>query len=208
VGHLGISAWILFVGYNLIAYQAWGVDPAVLRDGARVRVEEGEHTLRFLPRGEARGAGLLFFPGALVEPEAYAPLLYRVAEAGHPAVLVKLPLRAAPSASHEAEAVARAFAVLREPSLGTRWVVGGHSKGGKISLRAAAAAPEGLAGLLLIGTSHPRRQDLSGLPLPVTKVYATRDGLASPEEVRAFAPNLPPDRRKLSGLPGKSGRPS
>ncbi len=48
-----------------------------------------------------------------------------------------------------------------------------------------------LAGLLLIGTSHPREDDLSTLELDVTKVYGSEDGLASEEEIRQYAVNLP-----------------
>jgi pimeloyl-ACP methyl ester carboxylesterase len=49
----------------------------------------------------------------------------------------------------------------------------------------------GFAGLVLIGTSHPRDVDLSALTVPVTKVVGTRDGLASPAEVEANRAKLP-----------------
>ena len=49
------------------------------------------------------------------------------------------------------------------------------------------------ASLLLIGTSHPREDDMSDLQIDVTKVFGSEDGLASEEEVKQFAKNLPPD---------------
>ncbi len=59
---------------------------------------------------------------------------------------------------------------------------------------AARRAPV-MAGLLLVGTSHPRDADLSALRIPVTKVVGTRDGLASAAEVLANRAKLPPATR-------------
>lgn len=59
----------------------------------------------------------------------------------------------------------------------------------------AARRPPTLAGLVLIGTSHPRDVDLSGLDVPVTKLAGTRDGLATPDEVNGNASLLPPQTR-------------
>ena len=50
---------------------------------------------------------------------------------------------------------------------------------------------------MLIGTSHPRDVDLSGLRVPVTKIVGTRDGLATPAEVEQNASLLPTHTRWL-----------
>jgi pimeloyl-ACP methyl ester carboxylesterase len=49
----------------------------------------------------------------------------------------------------------------------------------------------GFSGLVLIGTSHPRDVDLSGLRVPVTKIVGTHDGLASRAEVETNRNKLP-----------------
>lgn len=69
---------------------------------------------------------------------------------------------------------------------------------------AIAAEEPRLAGLVLIGTSHPRDVDLSGLDIPVTKIVATRDGLGSPAKVEQNASLLPAQTRKY--LPQRSAR--
>jgi pimeloyl-ACP methyl ester carboxylesterase len=74
-------------------------------------------------------------------------------------------------------------------------VVAGHSRGAVVAVNVAAAGPEGVAGLVLIGSSHPRDVSLASLRVPVTKIVGTRDGLASPEEVRANAHLLPATTR-------------
>jgi Alpha/beta hydrolase family len=60
-----------------------------------------------------------------------------------------------------------------------------------VASQVAADDRAGLAGLILIGTSHPRDVDLSDLAIPVTKIVGTRDGLASRTEVEANRPRLP-----------------
>jgi pimeloyl-ACP methyl ester carboxylesterase len=73
-------------------------------------------------------------------------------------------------------------------------VVGGHSKGAVVASRLSATVPS-LAGLVLIGTSHPRDLDLSRLEMPVTKIVGTHDGIATPEKVQKNAILLPNQTR-------------
>ena len=45
--------------------------------------------------------------------------------------------------------------------------------------------------MVLVGTTHPKSEDLSLLKIPVTKVYASNDGIAPPERVLANKRLLP-----------------
>ena len=73
--------------------------------------------------------------------------------------------------------------------------MGGHSKGGVIASQLAADYGSAVNGLLLIGTSHPRDVDLHRIPMAVTKIVGTRDGLATPEKVQRNERLLPPQTR-------------
>lgn len=75
------------------------------------------------------------------------------------------------------------------------FVLGGHSRGAVVASLVVAGGNPRLVGLVVIGTSHPRDHDLSALPMPVTKIVGTRDGLATPAEVRGNAAMLPPQTR-------------
>lgn len=182
-----------------VASQLWlantvrtrGVDAATLRGDEAVSVVDGEETLDFVPaRAEGRAA-LVFLCGSGVAAPAYAPLLRPIAEAGHAVFVVKLPYRFAPLAAHRARAVARARkAMSRHPAI-SRWVVSGHSLGAALACRLAHARPESVSALVLIGTTHPKDADLSFLPMPVTKVYASNDGVAPPDRVLANKGLLP-----------------
>jgi pimeloyl-ACP methyl ester carboxylesterase len=87
--------------------------------------------------------------------------------------------------------VQRVSQIIQSDDPATRWVVAGHSLGGALASEVARDHDNLLAGLVLLGTSHPRDIDLSSLSIDVTKVYATNDGLASVAEVKAYAKKLP-----------------
>jgi pimeloyl-ACP methyl ester carboxylesterase len=59
----------------------------------------------------------------------------------------------------------------------------------------AATYPAALAGLVLIGTTHPRDVDLAALTVPVTKIVGTNDGIASETKSEANRRLLPPTTR-------------
>ena len=192
---LGLSATAVFVTWSLVAYRASPTARAATRPDAAVAVRHEGGIWSFTPsRSVPAGTpALVFFPGALVDPVAYAPLLRAVASAGFPAYLIELPRRGAFGGGDDPMVGVRLERLLTRPGAPARWIAAGHSRGGVVASRVAAERRGGgFAGLVLIGTSHPRDVDLSTLAVPVTKVVGTRDGLASPAEVEANRAKLPP----------------
>jgi pimeloyl-ACP methyl ester carboxylesterase len=193
-----VALGVAFLAYMVLSYSARGVDDAVLESGGGVQVIEDDATISFLPRGGEQRTPLLFLPGGMVDPDAYAPLLRQVAESGHAAILVKLPSlggRHAMGAGGRREAVHRARATLSVLPGERRWVVAGHSLGGLLAAMVARDVPDRIAGLALLGTTHPRDFSLADARYPVVKVYGTRDGIAPVERMRANAANLPESTR-------------
>jgi len=190
---LVLAACFLF--YLYYSYRASGFPSTVLRTDARVTVTFTADTIAFTPTQQPERASLIFIPGALVEPTAYAPLARSVAEGGYTAIIVKLPWRMASFDSQRQLVVSRVMQIIESGAPTTRWVVAGHSVGGVLACRAARDYADKLSGFVLIGTSHPRDFDLSHLSLDVTKITATNDGLASQAEVKANAKLLPPQTR-------------
>lgn len=128
----------------------------------------------------------------MVDPVAYAPLLKRIAAAGHSAHLVYLPMRCACTDSQIQELFRKVQAVIAaEPE--TSWILAGHSRGGMLASRYVHENAPRLAGLVLIGTTHPRDFDLARISMPVTKIYGTRDGIASYDAMRRNKHLLPPN---------------
>ena len=172
-----------------------GVDASVLQSDGRVTVLDDPSALEFAPADSNGRPGLIFFCGAGVAAHAYAPLVRPIADAGHRVVIVKLPYRLAPLPAHAAEALSRARRAIDHHADTTRWVVAGHSFGAVLAARMARTDPEKLSSLVLIGTTHPKEENMSALPLPVIKVYGADDGVAPAEAALANAPLLPPQTK-------------
>lgn len=190
--HLFLAGfWSVVIGWMFWNMQARNLPEGSLESDERVTVTRTGDEIRFTPAVDSMSTGLIFYPGALADPEAYAPFSRRIAEAGFEVLILELPFRTAPFDRHRKDLAERSLAVTDSRHGPERWIVGGHSKGGKLAAEFAGSHRSHVAGLLLMGTSHPRERDLTDLQIPVTKIYASEDGLASVEEVRGFAVNLP-----------------
>ncbi len=187
---LWVVAGLSFTGWLVWNAQAHGVDPALRQSGDSVVVQDAGAVLRLLPRDSTPKAGLLFLPGGGVDPVAYLPLLHRVAAAGHPVVLVRLPWRSAPTAASRAE-VWRRLAAARAGDSTRPWVLAGHSRGAALAARYVGEEGGRVAGLVLIATTHPKAASLATTVVPVTKIWGTRDCVAPPAAMFANAALLP-----------------
>jgi pimeloyl-ACP methyl ester carboxylesterase len=168
-----------------------GVAHSLLQSSPDVTVSVGPAGLAFLPPRLDAKAGLIFICGAGIHPNAYVPLLRPIADAGHAVFIVGLPYRFAPLSSHKEEAVARTTGLMATHPEVARWVVAGHSLGGALAARVAREEAGVDAAFVLVGTTHPRDDDLSALAAPFTKVYATNDEIAPESRIMANRGLLP-----------------
>lgn len=157
---------------------------AALESDDRVRVT-ADKWLRFEPADGTPSNGLIFYPGARIDPRSYAPFAHVLAAEGYLVVIPRMPLNRAVLAPE------RAAAVMDEYSGVTRWAVGGHSLGGAMAARFARRHPERVQALLLWAAYPAERDSLADLNLPVWSEWATNDGLATPEKQKATRHLLP-----------------
>lgn len=190
---LWVTFGILFFLWMANSLRAQGFDKSILDSDAEVTVEETSRFILFRPNLIQQPMGLIFFPGGLVQPEAYAPLARAIAEEGFIVFIVKLPLGSAPLESQEISVMEQALEIMSSNDSAQYWAVGGHSRGAAIASRFAYLHGDSFESLILIGTTHPKDTafDLSNTTLTVTKIYASNDGLASVEEVQSNATYLP-----------------
>jgi len=172
-----------------------GVSDLLLRTTQGVRVVDGPTALEFQPTGPNGKAALIFICGSGIHSHAYAPLLRPIADVGYPVFILKLPYRFAPLTSHKDEVVGRTRKLMAGHPEVSHWVVAGHSLGGALAARVAQSGPGPHAAVVLIGTTHPKEDDLSRFDAPFTKVYATNDGIAPVDRVMATKPLLPKHTR-------------
>lgn len=186
----GFIAWGIFVSVYLFSgYRTVDIDGDLLISDATVSVTERTEALLFTP--DRFDTALVFVCGSGVSSHAYAPLLRPIAEQGYGVFIIKLPYRFAALESHKSQAIERAMqAVAKHPEV-TTWVFSGHSLGGALTCRIARDYPDRVSGLVLVGTTHPKRDDLSALTMPVAKVFGSLDGIAPPGKVNANRHLLP-----------------
>lgn len=125
--------------------------------------------------------GLVFVPGARVDPRAYANLLRPVADAGYLVAVVKPPFGLATPNSTQPESVIENHPEIRY------WAVGGHSLGGVAASSYADDHP--VTGLLLYA-SYPAGE-LARNDLITTSVSGSADELANPGDIAEAKPRLP-----------------
>ncbi len=192
----GFIAWaVIAMSWLANSIRTRGVDAATLQNSPAVSVVDQAATLAFLPVSSSGRTALIFICGSGIAAEAYAPLLRPVAEAGYPVFVIRLPYRFAPLESNKQAALDRARAVIATHPEILHWVASGHSLGGALAARLAQSDAGALSALVLIGTTHPKADDLSALQMPVTKVYATNDGIAPPDRILANRGLLPASAR-------------
>lgn len=159
-------------------------DPAVaaMAGGDGVRVEDSATRITLVPDGTRPTTGLVFQPGARVDPRAYVPLLARAAREGHLVVVVKQPFAIGFTALGAPEDV-----IAEHPEV-SRWAVGGHSLGG---VAASTFARDNDVEGLLLWASYPI-ESLADRDLAVASVSGTEDGLTTPADVAGSRSDLPP----------------
>ena len=122
-----------------------------------------------LPRNEDAETGLIFYVGAQITPDAYIPLLARIAEQGYACFVPNLTFNMAalePSAADEI--------ISAHPEIRT-WILAGHSMGGLTASGYADDHRDTVDGLILVAAYTNR--DMSGAELPVLAVFGDTDGV-------------------------------
>ena len=157
---------------------------AALQSDAQVNVDT-DPWLVFEPATADPAGGLVIYPGARVDPRAYAPAARELARQGYLVVIVPMPLNLAFFAPDRAAEVMAAF-----PDV-DHWAVGGHSLGGAMSARFAYQNPGLVQGLVLWAAYPASTDDLSNYSLAVASIYGTLDGLATEDKIEASRPLLP-----------------
>jgi alpha/beta superfamily hydrolase len=171
-------------------FRTQNVDALFLVNSEEVIVKADGVSLEFHPN-EKRSTGLLFFCGSGVEADAYAPMLRPISEQGYTVIIVKLPGRFAMLPGQKEIVMETAQKLIKSQPEIRKWVISGHSLGAALSCKFVQKFPESSSALVLVGTTHPKEDSLSGLTIPVTKVFGSVDGVAPVEKVDANRSLLP-----------------
>jgi len=149
-----------------------------------------EPIVELRPSDAEPSLGVVFYPGARVEPEAYVATWAPIVAATEVLVLIPdMPLNLAVFGR------ARAGDLIADTPGIDRWWVGGHSLGGAMAASWLGDQPPGAVDGLSLWASFATggAQLRSRADLTVLSVSGTRDGLATPADITERRDLLPPD---------------
>lgn len=150
-------------------YKPGEVAKDIIENGTSgVSVRQYDDYTVFIPYKKNK-VGFIFYPGAFVEYDAYAPLLVSLAEKGVFCAVVRMPENLAFLDIDRAELIKEEY-----PDIPT-WFVGGHSLGGAMVSEYLADNYEDYSGIIMLA-SYPSA-DLTDTGLPMLIVYGTEDGV-------------------------------
>ncbi|GAB3725369.1 alpha/beta hydrolase [Nocardiopsis nanhaiensis] len=186
-----VIAAVAFVAWGLNAYRAEPDPLARAAADPAVNVERGDDAVVITPAEEASGTGVVFYPGARVEADAYvaswAPV---VGATGVTVVLPDLRLNLA------VLDVDRADSAVEEAPEVSEWYLGGHSMGGAMSALHLGDddAEDRWKGLILWASYATEDAGLADRDdLRVLSVSGDLDPLVAPDDVEVWRVNLPTD---------------
>jgi hypothetical protein len=160
-----------------------------LADGGTVDVTVSATEIRMDPTENRHPAGLVFYPGAKVDPRAYARILRPLAEDGFTVVILKLPYNIAFFGA------GAAGDVVGDDDGIDGWVVAGHSLGGTVAANFAARQNRSEVAGLLLWASFPAKDISTISGLDVVSVSGSNDGLATPAKIDRSRRDLPASTR-------------
>lgn len=137
---------------------------------------------------------IVFYPGGLVAAEAYLKMLALTAAEGYEIFVIKMPLDLAVFSPFAADDVIPLLS-------GDSWVIGGHSLGGAMAARYVNRGDSDPDGLILMAAYPGDSDSLIGETLPVISIFASEDGVATPEDIEESKSNLPAHTEYLE-IPG------
>ncbi|WP_252313112.1 alpha/beta fold hydrolase [Sinobaca sp. H24] len=146
---------------------------------------EEDNWLAFQSGQEEQGPSVIFYPGGLVEEQAYAPLAQGLAEKGFTTYIVKMPVNLAVLAPDRAEKIL-------EENPDKEFVIGGHSLGGSMASRYAAENAQAVQGVFFLASYPDEGGRLDQTDLPVLSITAGRDGVLNQDsynEAEAYLPD-------------------
>jgi len=158
----------LFVWSRTGTYPARSIAMSALESSDKVTVTQDDFIV-FDPANRTQ-TGLIFYPGGLVEPSAYAPILKMIAEEGVLVVIIPMPFNLAIFNTGAASEV-----IAEYPDI-ANWILTGHSLGGASAAIFAENSPEVIDAIAFWDSYPPISADLSDNTIDVLSIFGTMNG--------------------------------
>ena len=165
-----------FTGFYIWSQQTYEASEEVMSYVNVDEIQTQENWLVFKPQGKTEN-GIILYPGAKVEPEAYSYYAQGLADSGYLVIVPKVNLNFALFDINQADLIKEEFSEI------TDWYVGGHSLGGVAAASYAYDHLEDIEGLILLASYPSDSNDFSETDLPILSLYAEFDGLTTTDKI-------------------------
>ncbi len=175
----GLIFWI-----NGLFYPGDQLARTNLNSTSEVTVTATSNYYAFMPANKKADSAFILYPGALVNADAYAPLMMELSSKGIPSFIAKMPLNMAILKSNAAHQIMAHYPNIQN------WYIGGHSLGGVMAANYALNNPERFEGIAFLA-SYPNK-DLSSHDFKVLSLYGSNDtvlNMASYEQSTSLLPD-------------------
>ena len=180
IGALGIFVWS-----KTGTYPAGQVALSALESTDQVTVAQ-DQWITFTPV-ETAAEGLIFYPGGLVEPTAYAPVLHSIAQEGVLVIIVPMPLNLAIFNPGAANAVIDHYPHISD------WTLAGHSLGGAAAAIFAENNPTKIDAIVFWDSFPPDSADLSDNAISALSIFGTTNDVPNTDNFNDKRHLLPED---------------
>lgn len=183
-----VGLTIAIIGFFIWAnntYKPQAMAHLALTSDENITVNKDEF-ITFTPANTEPTKGFIFYPGAKVEPESYAPICREIAQMGYKVFIVEPTLNLAILSPNKGKDV------IKENSNINSWVVGGHSLGGTAAAKFASDNKTLVDGVVLLA-SYPMNDDLKSLNMDVISIWGSKDGVVNFKSLIESKEKLPSD---------------
>lgn len=138
-----------------------------LESKSNIEVTETSNYYAFKPTATEATTGFILYPGALVDADAYAPLMAQLAEGSTTSFIAKMPFDLAIFKEDAATSIIEAYPTIQN------WYIGGHSLGGVMAASYASKHPDLIKGVAFLA-SYPNKS-LKDQDFKVLSLYGSND---------------------------------
>lgn len=191
---ISVSGFFIYVSSY---YKADSFALESLKSDSLVQVEE-DGDIVFEPVDNAKNVGFIFYPGAKVEPAAYASIAKEIASNGYTTIIAKMNFNLAILSPNRADSIISNYKDI------DTWVIGGHSLGGVMASNYALENDK-IKGLVLLASYPQNQTNLTDTPIKVLSLWGSNDKIADLNKVKDAEYVMPGDAEFIEIKGGNHG---
>ncbi|MEH7348758.1 alpha/beta hydrolase [Gottfriedia acidiceleris] len=169
---LVILLLLAFGGFYIWSQQTYKPSKEMYSLVDNVNIDHKHHWDIFKPQ-ENKETGIILYPGAKVEPEAYSYFAKGLAKDGYTVIIPSVKFNFAIFDINKAEEVMESYPAIK------KWYISGHSLGGAAAASYAYKNMNKIEGIIFLGSFPSNSNDFSNFNVPMLSLYAERDGLST-----------------------------